>query len=150
MEAKTRAFTVKPFWALLIMADIKDVENRTFRAPPGRYLVHASRSYSWAEHRECHALVAERFGVVSWMPTWEECAGIAGKIVGGVEVSAAVTRSLSPWWDGERVAWELREPRRIVPVEAVGRLGLWKVDDWTMEQVRTARAEWLRGAAGRV
>lgn len=147
MEKRCRAFTVKPFWALLIMAGRKDVENRTFRAPPGRYLVHASRGYSYAEHRACLDWIGERMRP-DFAPTWEACAAAAGKILGGVEVAECVTVCLSPWWDGERVAWVLREPRQIEPVEVTGALGLWKVGDATRERVREARARWLERNGG--
>ena len=40
---------VKAHWGLLIRAGLKTCENRSFRVPPGFYLVHASISLSFFE-----------------------------------------------------------------------------------------------------
>ena len=46
---KTRAFTVKAHWGLLIRSGLMTCENRSFRVPPGFYLVHASGSLSFSD-----------------------------------------------------------------------------------------------------
>lgn len=139
MNGGWRAFTVKPFWALLIMSGAKDVENRSWRCRPGRYMVHASRSMSYAEHREAAEWVRTHVPGAE-VPTLEACMTVAGKILGSVAVEGAYTQSKSAWWDGEGVAWALEEPRRYEPVAAVGRLGMWAVDRETVAMCIEGRA----------
>lgn len=123
------AFTVKAHWALLISAGLKTCESRSFRVPPGFYLVHASASLSFSEWRAGRDWIAERFGTAIICPSFDLCRTWCGQIVCGVRIVSALTASTDPWYLGD-VAWELENP---VPctrgVAAKGALGVWAVRD---------------------
>ncbi len=122
-----RAFTVKAHWGLLIRSGVKTCENRSFRVPPGFYLVHASNSLSFSEWCAGSLWVADRFGADVKYPGFDECRAWCGQILCGVSVVSALTASTSPWYLGD-VAWDLERP---VPcargVAAKGALGVWAV-----------------------
>ena len=68
-----RAFTVKAHWGLLIRSGLKTCENRSFRVPPGFYLVHASSSLSFSEWCAGSVWIAERFGTAIIYPSFDLC-----------------------------------------------------------------------------
>ena len=122
-----RAFTVKAHWGLLIRQGMKTCENRSFRVPPGFYLVHASNSLSFSEWCAGSMWIAERFGSAIICPSFDLCRSWGGQILCGITVVSALTASKDPWFTGD-VAWELENP---VPcargVAAKGSLGVWAV-----------------------
>ena len=122
-----RAFTVKAHWGLLIRSGLMTCENRSFRVPPGFYLVHASGSLSFSEWYAGSVWIADRFGTAIICPSFDLCRAWCGQIVCGVRVVSALTASTDPWYLGD-VAWELEGP---VPcargVTAKGNLGVWPV-----------------------
>ena len=121
------AFTVKAHWGLLIRAGLKTCENRSFRVPPGFYLVHASSSLSFSEWCAGSDWIAERFGTAIICPSFDLCRAWCGQIVCGVRIVSALTASTDPWYLGD-VAWELENQ---VPcahgVKARGYPGVWPV-----------------------
>jgi len=132
------AFTVKAHWGLLIRSGLKTCENRSFRVPPGFYLVHASGSLSFSEWRAGFGWVSERFGTAVICPSFDLCRSWCGQIVCGITVVSSLASSSDPWYLGG-VAWELENP---VPFErgakVKGQLGVWRVpaglvsrSDWT-------------------
>jgi len=124
-----RAFTVKAHWGLLIRSGLMTCENRSFRVPPGFYLVHASGSLSFSEWRAGFDWVADRFGTAIICPSFDLCRAWCGQILCGVRIVSALTASSDPWFLGD-VAWELENP---VPfsrgMRIKGQLGVWKVRD---------------------
>lgn len=131
MSQILRAFTVKAHWGLLIRAGFKTCENRSFRVPPGFYLVHASSSLSFSEWGAGSRWVAERFGFGAVpFPSFDECRLWCGQLLCGVSVVSALTASRDPWHMEGNVAWELETP---VPCErgvfTRGNLGAWPVSD---------------------
>lgn len=124
---KRRAFTVKAYRGLMIRAGLKTCENRSFRVPPGFYLVHASNSLSFSEWRAGFDWVAGRFGTAIIFPTFDLCRSWCGQIVCGITIVSALTESADPWYLGD-VAWELEGP---IPFEkgvrVKGQLGLWRL-----------------------
>lgn len=110
----TRAITLWPEWAYAILHCGKDVENRGWRIPPGRYALHAGRHIGGKPGKE-----AERAGAVSLIrlavgaPDSDEAAiaalpairALRGCVVGVVEVPSSggapprgeLPPSLSPW-----------------------------------------------------
>lgn len=124
-----RAFTVKAHWGLLIRSGVKTCENRSFRVPPGFYLVHASNSLSFSEWCAGSLWVADRFGACVKYPGFDECRAWCGQILCGVSVVSALTASASQWYLGD-VAWELESPLPCARgVAAKGALGVWAVSD---------------------
>ncbi len=123
-----RAFTVKAHWGLLIRAGLKTVENRSFRVPPGLYLVHASNNLSFSDWCAGSLWVADRFGAAVRFPGYDECRAWCGQVVCGIHVVSALTASADPWYMGD-VAWELERPVLCARgVAAKGFLGVWAVD----------------------
>ncbi len=135
-----RAFTVKAHWGLLIRSGLMTCENRSFRVPPGFYLVHASGSLSSSEWRAGCVWVADRFGTAIVFPSFDLCRAWCGQIVCGITVVSALTKSNDPWFLGD-VAWEFEGP---VPcgrgVYAKGALGVWPVS----EEVESCYREGVR------
>ena len=124
-----RAFTVKAHWGLLISAGLKTCENRSFRVPPGFYLVHASNSLSFSEWRSGFDWIVGRFGTAIICPSYDLCRAWCGQIVCGVRIVSALTASSDPWYLGD-VAWELENPVPCAQgVAAKGSLGVWPVSD---------------------
>jgi hypothetical protein len=104
-------------------------ESRSFRAPPGFYLVHASGSLSFSEWCAGSMWIADRFGTAIICLSFDLCRAWCGQIVCGVRIDSALTASSDPWYLGD-VAWELEGP---VPcahgVTAKGSLGMWPVSE---------------------
>ena len=143
------AFTLASWWGLLIVDGIKTVENRAFRARPGRYLVHCSCSLSPDGYLQAVRWIRSRPGLEGvQVPSYAACARAAGMVVGSVQVDGWTRETADPWWDGVRYGWELRTPKRIDPVPAKGMLGLWRASDALMEELRRARARWLEAGRG--
>lgn len=67
------ALTVKAHWGLLIRSDLKTCEDRSFRVPPGFFLVHASNSHSFSEWPTDFDWVAQRFGTAIIYPSFDLC-----------------------------------------------------------------------------
>lgn len=124
-----RAFTVAPWWGLLIVSGQKTIENRSFRVKEGRYLVHCSSCCSPSGYLEAVRWVMNRpqlSGVK--MPSFQECRDAAGCVVGAVVVSGWTRFTGDPWWNRTRYGWELRSAERLeTPVRARGKLGVWQL-----------------------
>lgn len=122
-----KAFTVKAHWGLLIRSGLKTCENRTFRVPPGFYLVHASGSLSFSEWCAGRDWVSDRFGTAIIFPSFDLCRSWCGQILCGITVVSALTQSKDPWYNGSDVAWELEQPVPYAKgAKVLGQLGLWK------------------------
>lgn len=121
-----KALTVRQPWAHLIMAGLKDVENRSRRTHyRGRIAIHVSLkpSRSWVvSHPDPLPWdfldAAER----AWMENHN-----AGHIIGTIELADCVQDSSSPWAFAEHWHWVLARPELLeFPVPAKGKLGLWE------------------------
>ena len=134
-----KAFTVKAHWGLLISAGLKTCENRSFRVPPGFYLVHASGSLSFSEWYAGSVWIAERFGTAIICPSFDLCRSWCGQIVCGVRIVSALTASADPWYLGD-VAWELENPMPCAHgVAAKGFFGVWPVSKEVKRKFEGAR-----------
>lgn len=113
--AAPKAITIKQPWASLIIAGVKDVENRTWKTSyRGTLAVHAGSGIAKDAMTE--------FGhLVSAYP--------AGAIIGTVELVACITNSVSEWAMEGHYHWVLANPRPCVPVPASGALSFWQVSD---------------------
>ena len=107
-----KALTLRQPWASLVMAGIKDVENRTWRTNyRGRLVIHAGSGIDREGMNEHGQLLAD-------YPH--------GAILGTVELVDCVEHSTSPWAIAENWHWLLAEPRPFdAPIPAKGKLGLW-------------------------
>lgn len=113
-----KALTVRQPWASLIMAGVKDIENRTWRTKHrGKLTIHAGRADRGPHTREAwHAVAALNLDT----PT--------GVLLGTVDLFDITENSASAWAVPEHYHWQLRNPKRMRPVAAKGRLGLWQVE----------------------
>jgi len=136
-----RAFTVKAHWGLLIRAGLMTCENRSYRVPPGFYLVHASGNLSFSEWYAGSVWIADRFGTAIICPSFDLCRAWCGQILCGITVVSALTASSDPWYLGD-VAWELENPVPCAQSVAVkGSLGVWAVSDVLRKKWERARVE---------
>jgi ASCH domain len=109
-----KALTIRQPWASLIMAGIKDVEDRSWRTTyRGRLIVHAGRIDRLPMLEHGHLLAAQ--------PP-------AGAVIGTVEVVGCVRDYDSPWALRGLWHWVLADPQPLDdPVPFTGRLGLWNL-----------------------
>lgn len=132
------ALSILQPWAALIVAGLKNVENRTWSTSfRGRLLVHASKARKGVEH-EAAACTAEEAGwhlggIRALAGPWMSKENHHGAIIGSVEVVDCVRAGdqLPPskwanpadgtWW------WMLRDPRVFAePIPWKGKLGIWQ------------------------
>jgi len=110
-----KALTIKQPWASLIMAGLKDVENRSkpthFR---GTIAVHAGQGVS-AEGMAAHGDLLGEYP--------------AGAIIGTVDIIGCVQDSKSEWAMEGYYHWILANPRPCAPVPASGALSFWPVSE---------------------
>ena len=115
-----QALTLRQPWACLVVAGIKDVENRTWRTNHrGRLVIHAGSAIDREVMDEHGRLLAD-------------CP--RGAILGAVELVDIVRDSASPWAIAGNWHWLLDDPRPLLmPIRATGRLGLWTCEVAEME-----------------
>jgi hypothetical protein len=115
---KMKALTIRQPWASLIIAGIKDVENRTWSTDyRGELVIHAG-------------LAVDRPGLTDFAHLLPGAAAAeplpSGAVLGTVELVDVVSGYESPWALIDNWHWILTRPRPLrIPVPAVGRLGLW-------------------------
>jgi hypothetical protein len=110
-----KALTVRQPWASLIVAGIKDVENRPRRIGyRGRLAIHAGLQV------DAEALATYGHLIEPYPPR--------GAVIGSVQVVDCVSDSGSPWAQSNCYNWILANPRRLKrPRPMKGKLGLWNL-----------------------
>lgn len=121
-----KALTIKQPWAGLIIAGIKDVENRTWKtAYRGRVLIHTSKTPCSRGELEAYPLpaLAKNVEVSRYAP------GLFtnGAIIGSVDIVDCVMNHPSEWAEKGVYNWVLANPKKYdSPICNVkGMLGLW-------------------------
>ena len=110
-----KALTVRQPWAGLIVAGVKDVENRSWPTNyRGRIFIHAAQA-------------VDRNGP-SVPPDLEKLCSITGAIVGTVETVDCIRGARSKWALRGHWHWLLDGAKRCRPRIMQGRLGLWIVE----------------------
>jgi ASCH domain-containing protein len=111
-----KAISIRQPWAWLIVAGIKDIENRTWSTKHrGPLRIHASASkVDLVSIEEIELRHGMRIDLAKLQ---------FGGIIGAVELVDVVTRSSSPWFRGP-LGWVMREPRALpfMPVRGMQRL----------------------------
>jgi ASCH domain len=123
-----KALAIRQPYAALVVAGIKDVENRSWRTRyRGPLLIHASLGRS----RLTLAHVESIYGV-SITPELEQLCTLLGGIVGVVNIVDCVTASASVWFDGPintknkpNYGFVFRDAERLPFHPLPGRLGLF-------------------------
>ena len=120
-----KALTIKQPWAELIMAGLKDVENRSRRTSfRGRFAVHAGLRRADFEDLDLDVMPKKLRKPIE--EAWERHAN-PGRVLGTVELIDCIQTSASPWAIDDYWHWILADPRPYVrPVAAKGQLGLWE------------------------
>ena len=113
-----KALTVRQPWASLIVAGIKDVENRTWATSyRGRFAVHAGAKLD-KEGLDEYSDLVESLGELP-----------QGAVIGTVVLADVTQGSKSPFAVPGQYHWLLRDPEAFAePVPMAGRLGLWEWD----------------------
>lgn len=131
----TTALSIQQPWAAVIVAGLKDIENRTWPTSfRGRFLVHATK---WSSERAFHEdleyiktrLTRDAMADLLSAPLFDEVSPVRryGAIIGEATLSDCVNTHSSRWFEG-RYGWVLRDAKRLKPIEAKGRLGFWSFD----------------------
>ncbi len=121
-----KALTIHQPFASLIVAGIKDVENRSKPTQyRGTLIIHAGLTAEAGP-------MAEHGHLVPAYP--------AGAIIGTVELVGCTWGYASPWTIEGQWQWILANPRACEPVPAKGALSLWKPQpgDWDRAQASLA------------
>ena len=140
-----KVLSVKQPWAWLIVAGVKNVENRTwFTNYDGPLLIHAGKTWDHEgaerirqEFPRAWQLIDKHFGVVSGMrgttyPPVCRHTGEFGAIVGQVELMDCTEPTFlhaSKWAEPELWHWNLRNAKTFnQPIPCKGHQGLWEVE----------------------
>ena len=121
-----KTLTIKQPWADLIVAGIKDIENRTWKtAYRGRVLIHASKEPCSRGDLSVYPLpaLAENINLGEYNP--RQFTG--GAIIGSVDIVDCVMNHPSAWAEKGVYNWVLANPVKFEkPILNVkGMLGLW-------------------------
>ena len=149
----TKCISIKQPFASLIVEDIKDIENRTWKLPEKykgqRVLVHASSAkaqfnFTSLQHQELNRLNLRR---------WYDREQVKSAIIGSVEIVDCVINHPSIWAEKTKIPylgdvledikhlgraerpnpltynWVLANPIKFPePIPAKGKLGFWEFD----------------------
>lgn len=140
---KVKVLTVKQPWALLLIAGLKDVENRNWKTEyRGPLYIHASKGFDWSALFWLHdngfidegRMVMRHFGIIPH-DTVAEKSRITrhqdefGAIIGCVHLDYCNLRSASKWGQPEvAYHWEVTAPQAITPTPCKGKLGIWEYE----------------------
>ena len=113
-----KALTLLQPWAALVVHNIKDIENRTWRTKVrGNVLIHASK--------KANQYLIDKY-VEKW-PEISETVKITGAIIGMVNITRCVKRSSSVWFTGP-YGFKLKDAVIRPPIQARGMLKFWNYD----------------------
>lgn len=121
-----KALTIKQPWADLIIAGIKDIENRTWKTTSrGRILIHASKMPCSRSDLDAYPLPAlsKNINLNEYTPGQFT----NGAIIGSVDIVDCVMNHPSEWAENGVYNWVLANPVKFEkPILNVkGMLGLW-------------------------
>lgn len=123
-----RALTIRQPWASLIIAGMKDVENRTWPTKHrGPLAIHAAVAVASPAEWE-HAEMVCKTVAPKLMPLWSERVLPRGVVLGTVNLaSCELGCDCSPWSFPEQYHFGLESADPFVePVPATGALGIWE------------------------
>lgn len=115
-----KAISIRQPWASLIVAGIKDIENRSWTtAYRGKVLVHASKKID----KKAMKLVAKMGLGPNFIKTMEQ---YTGGIIGEIEIVDCVKKSDSQWFEGP-FGFVLKNAKPMEFLPLLGQLGLFEV-----------------------
>jgi hypothetical protein len=117
-----KALTVRQPWADLIVAGVKDVENRSWRTHyRGPLVIHSARRRPTPADVEMAEAIGGPLPFTEWLDL--------GRVIGRVTLLDCVRDSTSPWAEEGAWHWLLDNPVSMVALNVVqGRLGLWEFE----------------------
>ena len=128
------AFTCTGAYAILILAGIKRVENRSMWPVPekGWAAISCSKSFSIGEYRKFMAWAAANLRDEDFarLPSWEDVKDWPGKVIGvcGYFARRRIDGAAEPWDEGYDAWWDLRDVTWLdEPVPCKGCVGMWKL-----------------------
>src|SRR5262245_50751681 len=117
----------------------KDIENRDWSTRiRGTIAIHAAKGMTKDEYQQAMSFILRDLGKLRArgkliLPTYEEL--VRGSIIGMVDIVDCVTRSESPWFQGD-YGFVLHNPVSLpTPIECKGALGFWDVPAGVAEQL---------------
>lgn len=139
-----KVLTVKQPWAFLLIAGLKDVENRNWPTNyRGELFIHASveKSFDWdaliwlMEQKRMGEFwtVIRHFGLIL-KGELEKCKITKhheefGAILGSVNLTGCISNSTSPWaMPDSKFHWLVSDAKPITPIPARGSLSIWNYD----------------------
>lgn len=126
-----KALSIRQPWAALVVAGVKDVENRQWRTNVrGRILVHAGQSVDFGALDL--PMVAQ---AMCEIPV--ELLSRRGGIVGEVEITDCVAHYHSAWKERDSWGFILANAKVLPFVACRGKLGFFEVEDGVAEGIRT-------------
>ncbi|HKS27775.1 MAG TPA: ASCH domain-containing protein [Pyrinomonadaceae bacterium] len=139
-----KALSIRQPWAWAIVHAGKDIENRDWSTKfRGVIAVHAAKGMTRNEHIWASMDIEERSGL---RPPAYPMLKERGFIVGTVEIVDCVSKSPSPWFQGE-YGLVLRNPVPLAqPVYIKGALGFWDVPEDIAAKLIELRRAALRPA----
>lgn len=116
-----KAISIRQPWASLIVAGVKDIENRSWPTNyRGKVLVHASKKID----KKAMDIVAKMGMPPAYMDTIRE---YTGGIIGEVEITDCVKKHNSDWFEGPYgFVLQNAKPLTFVPLD--GKLGIFEVE----------------------
>lgn len=125
---RTKALTIRPPWAQLIIMGVKDVENRSWKTDyRGPIAIHMGTQVS-VEHLEMASATLEHIGIDLMGALFDPRSFPAGHVLGTVELVDCVKDSSSPWAIADQWHWVLDRPQAFTPEPVKGKLGLWEYE----------------------
>jgi hypothetical protein len=126
------AISIRQPFTWLVLAGIKDIENRTWRTKyRGRIYIHAPSVWDKAGAKKF-----SKYGVPDDNDQGWPLGLVFGGIVGSVEIVDCVTKHPSSWFGG-KVGFVLKNPIFIAGgVPCPGQLGIWKVPQAVLSKIQ--------------
>lgn len=121
-----KAISIRQPWASLIIAGIKDLENRTWATSHrGPILIHAAAKMTAHEYRDAFAFISQRLGETAARRIIPARFNLPmGGIIGSANITAVVTASKSKWFTGP-VAWVMTDVQPVPFLPCKGALGIF-------------------------
>ncbi|MDI9431688.1 MAG: ASCH domain-containing protein [Planctomycetota bacterium] len=117
-----KCLSVRQPWAALIVAGLKDMENRSWEPRyRGRILIHAGAGMRVSDLD----YLAEKYGIEV-----DRSSLVLGAILGAVDLIDCKKKVTSRWHRRGQIGWYFANPRRLrSPIPYKGQLGLFEVPD---------------------
>ena len=137
------AFTCTGSYAILILAGIKQAENRSAWPSPseGRAAVSCSKSFCKEEYGQFIVWASANLPSEDFekLPSWHEVKDWPGKVVGVCDYKARERTGHESWDEGYQYWWDLSNVARLPePIPCRGNVGMWQMSAELAAKVEAA------------